>query len=513
MAASKKGRRVKAADLERLLQSRQTSMRAWHLPEPALIFGQQGRSTNPKTGLTLFGPWGVGDDAIQQIRVAIIGSGETIQSAKHWFERCRGVVSPRDPKMDPDLFPQFPGVESRQGFDCRLLTPADLTETLTPAEVARCVSAGTRDRAVEEAVAVVKARLAVLAEKEAPPDVVLVALPDEVRQVAGAGRTHSKVRRPKRARKQMSLCFLDTPVGSTEDQPISRTLHRAIKAEGMRVKLPTQMAWPSTFTGAGDVEDDATRAWNFFTALYYKAGGIPWRATGLARGTCYIGISFYRPAREAGMLQTSMAQAFSDKGEGLVLRGESFPWSIEQQGAPHLSREHAKRLLAGVLENYEKHLRHLPSRVVLHKSSIFSEDELAGFSEALAGSGIAYHDYLSIGRSSIRFLRVGDEPPIRGTVIEIAPRRYVAYTAGHVPYLRVYPGAHIPNPLSITQHHGSGSVAEVLGEVMALTKLNWNSAVFANADPITLGFARGVGLILAEMPDDIAPANSYRFYM
>jgi hypothetical protein len=70
------------------------------------------------------------------------------------------------------------------------------------------------------------------------------------------------------------------------------------------------------------MQDEATRAWNFFCALYYKAGGIPWR---LAREstdlmTCYMGISFYHdPTSET--LSTSVAQVFNERGEGMVVRG------------------------------------------------------------------------------------------------------------------------------------------------------------------------------------------------
>ncbi len=42
------------------------------------------------------------------------------------------------------------------------------------------------------------------------------------------------------------------------------------------------------------VQDEATRAWNLHTALYYKAGGKPWRVPPREDryATCYVGISF-----------------------------------------------------------------------------------------------------------------------------------------------------------------------------------------------------------------------------
>jgi len=41
------------------------------------------------------------------------------------------------------------------------------------------------------------------------------------------------------------------------------------------------------------LQDEATRAWNFSVALYYKGGGFPWRLADAQHGTCYIGISFH----------------------------------------------------------------------------------------------------------------------------------------------------------------------------------------------------------------------------
>jgi hypothetical protein len=305
---------------------------------------------------------------------------------------------------------------------------------------------------------------------------------------------------------QLSL-FDDPP----EEPALPRTLHRVLKGEGMRFGFPTQLAWPHTFNGGEGAQDDATRAWNFCMALYYKAKGMPWRVSGLARGTCYVGVSFFRPIQEPTELQTSIAQAFSERGEGMVLRGASFPWDM-RQGPPRLPQGAATELLAMVLEQYRKHHGNLPTRVVVHKSSAFYDEEIAGFEEAL-GSVVPYSDFLSLAKSNIRFLRVGYEPPLRGTAIQIASRRYIVFTRGYVPYLRLYPGARIPRPLDIHHAHGSAPVTEVLREIFALTRMNWNSGDFASAEPITLAFARRIGLILSELPPDVQPERSFRFYM
>ena len=80
-----------------------------------------------------------------------------------------------------------------------------------------------------------------------------------------------------------------------------------LRADGMSLGVPLQMVRPSTYTGqrarknnrrgsSAPLQDEATRAWNLHTALYYKAGGVPWRllrsSTDLA--TCFVGVSFYK---------------------------------------------------------------------------------------------------------------------------------------------------------------------------------------------------------------------------
>ena len=53
----------------------------------------------------------------------------------------------------------------------------------------------------------------------------------------------------------------------------------------------------------------------------------------------------------------------------------------------------------------------------------------------------------------------------------------------------------------------------LLQEVLALTKMNWNSAAFAIGMPVTVAFSRSVGQVLAELPENLPLRPEYRFYM
>ncbi len=127
--------------------------------------------------------------------------------------------------------------------------------------------------------------------------------------------------------------------------------------------------------------------------------------------------------------------------------------------------------------------------------------------------GISYHDLITIGRRGIRFFRYGQYPPLRGTVIKTGDRNYVLYTRGYVPFLRTYPGGHIPVPLEILEHYGDSPAEKILAEILALSKMNWNSAEFGLAQPITLLFSKRVGDVMATLPQDFVPRHEYLFYM
>lgn len=498
--------------------------RAWHVREPDLLFGGGNRCPDPKTGIRIHGPCGNDDHPNPTVRVGIIGTGETLDKACAWVDRCKKPLASTDPDGDPYLAVPFPGFSTANGFACGVETPKLHMRTLSPSELALCANASDRDRAVEETARIVGGHLEAIKDNESPPDVVIVALPDELKVAAGGGR-----RRPRRVPSrpaavagrrrsnpnQLTLTFFDTPplVTSAEPQFFSRTLHRAIKAEGMRQHLATQMVWPTTFDGGTGRQDDATRAWNFWTAMYYKTLGAPWRVAGLPKNTCYVGISFYQPIADGGRLQTSMAQAFSDRGDGVVLRGASFPWNTKTQGPPRLPKAEAHVLLLGIVENYTKYHGRPPTRVVIHKSSLFGQEERTGFADALAELGVSYYDFVAVAYSSVRFFRVGKEPPIRGTVIELQRDKHLVYTRGYVPFLKLYPGMRIPTPLLVVHEGGSGAVRDIVEEMLALTRMNWNSADFATAEPITLKFSRRIGLILSELPKGVQVERHFKFYM
>ena len=61
-------------------------------------------------------------------------------------------------------------------------------------------------------------------------------------------------------------------------------------------------------------------------------------------------------------------------------------------------------------------------------------------------------------------------------------------------------------------HSEAGEVG-LLTELLALTKMNWNSTELINLEPITLSAARSVGRILRHIPAQRSAPSRFSFFM
>lgn len=525
--------RRRRSPARQLLERERPSFEAWHVREPDLVFARGGRCQDPKAGISLFGPLGLDKAPRRSVRVAVIGSPETTQRFKNWLRTIRtpiaaGVNSKGKP-YDPLLAPDFPGAHEGPPLECSFECTPNMEETIPTVRIAEALAHSAAPDRIRAVVSLFCERLSVLAAREPEPDVVVCAPPPEVedacrRQFASEARDLLRWKPSKRERAELRFRRRSEKHGQelfefgneAEDPRAALDLewdfHNSLKARAMEFGLPTQLIWNSTLDDDGTNQDPATIAWNLAVGLYYKAGNLPWSLDGLPHGTCFVGISFYKESRRGDAnVRTALAQVFSETGEGLVLRGGRADINLEGDRQPHLSEREAEATLCRAIELYQAHFGQRPVRVVVHKTSRFNIGELRGMRAAL--QGIASFDLLALQRRGIRFFRMGYEPPVRGTVVQLGRRDYLLYTRGYLPSLRMYPGMRVPTPLEVVEHHGDSSAEKVCSEILALTKLNWNSCAFANADPITIAFAKQVGAILRDLPEGTDPQPKYRFYM
>jgi len=296
--------------------------------------------------------------------------------------------------------------------------------------------------------------------------------------------------------------------------------HDLVKARLLSIGTPVQIVRRSTFdesvappTGSSR-QDEATRAWNLHVALYYKAGGVPWRMQRDSRDltTCFVGVSFYRAGGD-GDLETAVAQVFNERGDGVVVRGESaVPRGDDRQ--PHLSGDGASHLLLSALDEYRREHRTEPARVVIHKASAFTGEEAEGFRSAAEDRRLDALDLTWVTSSDgIRAYRRGQAPPLRGTLIDLGDDEAVLYTKGSIDFYSTYPGMHVPTPIGIRALAPTKSIRAMAGEVMALSKMNWNQTRLDGRLPVTLRTAEQVKRVLRFVDSSSPVAARYAQYM
>jgi hypothetical protein len=474
--------------------------------EPELLFSAKQRCIDPRTGLGAFGPYSKTDATRRDhIRIGIVGPADAIDRAIALLLQIQQPIEQKD-NVDCVLHPSFPGFNAGEPFQVQLITQDVWHRAMRPIDIRLVEEEDDFPRRVGLLKKFVGDDVEALAALDPSPDVVICAMSQNLEELCRTGIAEYD---KERAEVEELLA------GDVEDisDETARSFRRGLKAACMDV-LPTQLIWHRTLAGTRGVQDPSTRAWNLTTALLYKAKIIPWRLADVMEGACFVGLSFYHEDEaRSPFLRTSIAQAFTERGEGFVLRGETVEWDERKQRerAPHLSRQQAQSILAHVLDVYEKQVGAAPRKVVLHKTSRFTDEERAGFESALSNT-TGHYALVTISRRGIVCLRPGYKAVLRGTTVDFGDKKGLVYTTGYVPFLRCYSGFRIPQPLEITENWGSLTFKECAEDILRLTKLNWNTSAFATHDPITLAFARRVGEIL-KLAGSREPAVQYRYYM
>lgn len=527
----RKGRRRNVMD--ELLERMEPCFESFHLPEPKLVFYGGGLSVDPKSGLADHGPVDAVPRTAKTIPLAVIGTGSGIDLFLSYLERCQTRVvagfNRRGKPYDIRCFPDFPGWGEDSSLGCIFETPRDLQRIILDGYLDRAIREPQPAKRLEAVIELIRKELVILRDREPPPNTVVVSvMPHSVeRECATIGHEYRReklnltpgqklVRRLQRHSRKTGQGILpldfDTGDEGTPGQTGFWNFHHALKAHSMKF-FPTQLVWESTLDGTASTQDPASIAWNMIVALYYKAGNKPWMLESLPTNTCFVGVSFYKQTPFSdSLMQTSLAQVFG-AGEGIVLKGQrALVDKNRGDSKPHLSESGAQELLEKAIDLYRKQNDNVPpSRVVVHKTSRYWPEELRGFEGAV--EGITHHDFLTLETLGTRFMRVGHKPPLRGTVVKLAPQNFLIYTTGFIPYFQEYPGMRIPNPVEIVEHHGVSPMHDICRDILALTKLNWNSCGFGSSYPITIRFARQVGRIMTELPKGTDPKTQYKFYM
>ncbi len=475
-------------------------MKLTFIDEPELQFAD-GRHIDVRAGISDYGTLDRGAPGVPApIRVGTVGTAPTVEGVAQWIEKCAAGIAAVETKL-PDLHPSFPGMTDT-AFGTKLEVAGTTNRILSQREMSELLRAEDPMSAIVEAFLQHAKDLA----SRGTLHVLVIAPPVEVFSLSDPGR------HPEEA--------LDE---GAEEKPQSYAacFHDRFKARALELAIPCQLIRPDTYGGGttrksgrrrASLQDEATRAWNFHTALYYKAGLVPWRLVrdSSSLATCFVGISFFRTVGRDRVL-ASVAQVFDERGEGVIVQGGNARIDKDDR-SPHLPGSDAEKLISDALAAYRREHRTMPARVVVHKTSYFDADELEGCRSAADKERIDVLDLVSLRRSRLRLLREGTFPVLRGTSLAFDESHGMVHLRGSVPQFRTYPGLYVPTSLEFERTHGDVAAAMVSKELLELSKLNFNNTQFDGGEPITVRAARRVGDILKHVSPERQVQSRFRYF-
>ena len=498
-----------------------------YLDEPELEFGHGQSLPDPRDGLTLFGPLDEGKP--YGIRAGVVGTPDGVKRFSRWVAQLAGPIRSDEGGL---VHPEFPGFEAVFGVPWSPVPT--VVRAISSRELSEVLRIGDGNIRVFRAVNMYAEKITdVSRDEDVGVDIWFVVIPDEVYEY---GRPLSTIHPDQRIISEDSLspAFVkrlrsNAPLFEEDNiraEPYNYEVHfrNQLKARFLRSPLPIQVVRESTLTRYDflDVRGNPRRqldvesavAWNLSSSVFYKVGGRPWKLSAVRPGVCYVGLAFKVHTREISGPGNACcaAQMFLDSGDGVVFKGAVGPWYNRKKGVFHLSKVAARELMEMAVSSYEERTGNPPEQVFVHGKVRFSDAEWAGFLEGAGAASQVAGIYMRESHD-LKLFRKGEYPALRGVAYVRDERSGYLWTKGFIPRLGTYPGWEVPLPLRVEVNRGLCDIETVLRDVLALTKLNYNTCIYGDGIPVTLRFADAVGDVLTAGPLGDVPPLAFRYYI
>lgn len=301
-------------------------------------------------------------------------------------------------------------------------------------------------------------------------------------------------------------------------------LHDSLKIYCAGKGIVTQIIEERSVHTNGDM---AKIMWGLSTALYTKAAGKLWKPKSSRKDTAYVGLSYVQSIKNNEKISIGCSQLFDSEGNGmkLYLRPLKNPQMIQKN--PYMRSEDACRLMSNLKKVYDESVPlHKLNRIVVHKTTHFTKEEIDGITKGFAG--VEDIELLQIQEfTAWRAIRYqGDNaapfPIHRGTVIPLDRDCFLIWTHGSVQHdelggsrLNYYKnGRGIPAPLLVRRFVGKSTAEELVNEILMLTKMNWNSGDgLYKIMPVTLDFAKVLSRVAKQELVVYDRAYDFRYFM
>lgn len=482
-------------------------LRVLRINDPELFFGGNQKCPDPQVGLLNYGPHGGSNIETPKttIRAGIIGTDQSIDTAKVWLERLKYRISAEERHGVEYKGVDFPGMNIDGPLRFEVLVDDNCTLKIDRKFVEQLKNKESRKERILETVREYCRKFDDLAEAHPRPQIVLLPIDNMLLNLCKEPH-----------RKTDKIVYQSRVFGEVETSEIELfDFHNYLKAQAALRDFVTQMITPKTMLFAEEKQSAALIGWNVSVGIYYKATGIPWKLAEINADTCYIGVSFYNEiSKSSKSMRASIAQVYMRTGESQVIRGEPFEWDVTKKGRTvHLTSEQMAKIIKDSINLFSRQRGCSPRRLVVHKSTKFSDEEICGCEQARGEVDELDIVYIKEWTGFRAYHKNHEYPVVRGTVVTDL-NEAMLFTTGYIPPLGTYPGPSSPRPLHLICQRLDTSIESVCRDILGLTKLDWNSSTFCTRMPVTIGVSRKVGAVMAEMVTAGGkPPSSYRFYM
>lgn len=284
-------------------------------------------------------------------------------------------------------------------------------------------------------------------------------------------------------------------------------LHHFLKAYAARHGQSTQFIREKT-----TISPQPCRVrWWLSLALYAKALRTPWRLDCLDDETAFVGIGYSidSSAARGNHVLLGCSHLYNARGEGLQFRLGRIENPIIRGKNPFMSVDDARRTGETIRQLFFDAKMRLPTRVVVHKRTLFTNDEQRGLLQGLEGVPNVELIEITI-EESLRYLaskmtngkpEIDKFPIPRGAVVLLDKTSALLWVHGVTPNAmnpswKYYQGKRrIPTPLLIRRYRGQSDVTQVATEILGLSKMNWNTFDYYSRLPATLDSASAIAKV------------------